>query len=249
MENNKKVIPFIIIVFLIILIIVFTLLQYKKNKDESNIIETNIFEEVNKNQISYQENVTVDELKNEIGATGNTDIYEIQQEYDGRNIITVKANVKYKVAFAGMIKSSTPKMEELDEILNENHPKENGIWVEKQSRDKILDIFNNDKVNSKYIIDDEGYLKIQDKNNQNETDKKLERIINGNKQYIIDISSVCYIVDDVTGEILDYNFENMDKYQIYEYFEDNDKMIIFVTQNKTNILTDENIFNSVIELL
>ena len=71
-----------------------------------------------------------------------------------------------------MIEKSTPKMEELDEILNKNHPKENGIWVEKQSRDKILEIFNNDKVNSRYFIDDNGYLKIQDKSNQNEIDKK-----------------------------------------------------------------------------
>lgn len=243
MKNNKKLIT------LILILIAFAFLQHKKDKNENNQIEANILEEVDKNQISYQENVTVDELKNEIGATGNTDIYEIQQEYDGRNIITVKANIKYKVAFAGMIKSSTPKMDELDEILNENHPKENGIWIEKQSRDKILEIFNNDKINSKYIIDDNGYLKIEDKNNQNEIDKKLEKIINGNKQYILDISSVCYIVDEITGEILDYNFENMDKYQTYEYFEDNDKMIIFVTQNKTNILTEEKIFNSVIELL
>lgn len=250
MKNNKKLITFILILLLIILIIIaFAFLQHKKDKNENNQIETNIFEEVDKNQISYQENVTVDELKNEVGATGNTDIYEIQQEYDGRNIITVKANIKYKVAFAGMIKKSTPKMEELDEILNKNHPKENGIWIEKQSRDKILEIFNNNKVNSRYIIDDNGYLKIEDKNNQNEIDKKLEEIINGNEQYILDISSVCYIVDEITGEILDYNFENMDKYQTYEYFEDNDKMIIFITQNKNNLLTNVEIFNSIIKLL
>lgn len=246
MKNNKKLIA-IIIIFLIILIIVFALLQHKK--DKYNQIETNIFEEVDKNQISYQENVTVDELKNEIGATGNTDIYEIQQEYDGRNIITVKANMKYKVAFAGMIKKSTPIMSELNEILNKNLPKEKGIWIEKHSRDKIIEIFNNDKVNSRYFIDDNGYLKIKDKNNQNEIDKKLEKIINGNKQYILNISSVCYIVDEITGEILDYNFENMDQYQTYEYFEDNDKMIIFITQNKANLLTNIDIFNSIIELL
>lgn len=249
MKNNKKVIAFIIIAFIIILIIIFALFQHKKDKDKNNQIEANIIEEIDKNQIAYQENVTVDELKNEIGATGNTDIYEVQQEYDGRNIITVKANIKYKVAFAGMIKKSTPKMEELDEILNKNLPRENGIWVEEQSRDKILEMFNNDKVNSKYVIDGDGYLKIQDKNSQNEIDKKLEKIINGNKQYILDISSVCYIVDEITGEILDYNFENMDKYQTYEYFEDNDRMIIFITQNKANLLTDADIFNSVIELL
>jgi len=68
-------------------------------------MKNNIFSEVDKNQIAYQENVTVDEIKNETGATGNSNIYEIQQEYDGRNVVTVKANIKYKVAFAGMIKN------------------------------------------------------------------------------------------------------------------------------------------------
>ena len=246
MTKNKKIAIFIISILLIILIITILFLQYNKNKNKDNEIKNEIFEEIDKNQVSYQENVTIDELKNEIGATGNTDIYEIQQEYDGRNIITVKANMKYKVAFAGMIKKTAPKTEKLDEILNKNHPKENGIWVEEQSRNKILEIFNNDMVKSKYIIDNEGYLKIEEKNNQNNIDKKIEKIINGNKQYILDLSSVCYIVDEITGEILDYNFENMDKYQIYEYFEDDNKMIIFITQNKYNLLSNTEIFESLI---
>lgn len=249
MTKNKKIAIFVISILLIILIITILFLQYNKNKNKDNEIKNEIFEEIDKNQVSYQENVTIDELKNEIGATGNTDIYEIQQEYDGRNIITVKANMKYKVAFAGMIKKTAPKTEELDEILNKNHPKENGIWVEEQSRNKILEIFNNDMVKSKYIIDNEGYLKIEEKNNQNNIDKKIEKIINGNKQYILDLSSVCYIVDEITGEILDYNFENMDKYQIYEYFEDDNKMIIFITQNKYNLLSDIEVFESLIGML
>ena len=57
-----------------------------------------------------------------------------------------------------------------------------------------------------------------------------------------------YIVDDVTGEILDYNFENMDKYQTYEYFEDNDRIIVFVTENSSNVLTESEIFESLINL-
>ena len=86
------------------------------------------------------------------------------------------------------------------------------------------------------------------KNNQNDNDKKIEKIIKGKKQYILDISSVCYIVDDITGEILDYNFENMDKYQTYEYFEDSNKSIVFITENSTNILTNLEIFESIIKL-
>lgn len=249
MKVNKKIIIPIVVIILIILIIIFVFIQNQKELNDNNEMKNNIFSEVDKNQIAYQENVTVDEIKNETGATGNSNIYEIQQEYDGRNVVTVKANIKYKVAFAGMIKNSKPKVEELDEILSKNIPKKNGIWIKEQSRDKILEIFNNDKVNSKYIIDDNGYLKIQDKNNQNDIDKKIEKAINGNKQYIIDVSSICYIVDDITGEILDYNFENMDKYQTYEYFKDENKFIIFINENTKNQLTKMEIFDSVIEML
>lgn len=249
MKVNKKILIPIIVIILIIVIIIFAFIKNQKKRNDNNEIKNNIFSEVDKNQVAYQENVTVDEIKNETGATGNSNIYEIQQEYDGRNVITVKANIKYKVAFAGMIKKSKPKVEELDELLNKNIPKKNGIWIKEQSRDKILEIFNNYKVNSKYIIDDNGYLKIQDKNNQNDIDKKIEKAINGNKQYIIDVSSICYIVDDITGEILDYNFENMDKYQTYEYFEDENKFIIFINENTENQLKKIEIFDSVIEIL
>ena len=77
---------------------------------------------------------------------------------------------------------------------------------------------------------------------------EIEEIINGNKLYIIDISSTCYIVDEITGEILDYNFEDMDEYQTYQYFEDGDKKIIFITENQNNQLTVKEIIESVIEL-
>ena len=67
--------------------------------------------------------------------------------------------------------------------------------------------------------------------------------------YIISFSSVYYIVDDISGEILDYNFEKIDKYQIYEYIEDNDKSIIFISENSNNILDKNDIFTSLIDLI
>ena len=63
------------------------------------------------------------------------------------------------------------------------------------------------------------------------------------------LSSVCYIVDEVTGEILDYNFENMDKYQTYEYFEDDEKCIVFINQNTNGQLSDSEIFESIVKVL
>lgn len=245
--KNKKVI--ILVVLLIMFVAILVLLFNKRIQKDNNQYNFEQYgEQVDKNQIEYQPDVTVEEIKNEIGATGNTDIYEVEQEYDGRNILAVKPSIKYKVAFAGMIKNAKPSMSELDNIMEEKLPHKTGIWVEEKSRDKILEIFNDRDVNSKYLIDDDGYLKIDRKNNQNDNDKKIEKIIKGKKQYILDISSVCYIVDDITGEILDYNFENMDKYQTYEYFEDKDKYIVFVTENSTNVLTNLEIFESIIKL-
>jgi hypothetical protein len=39
----------------------------------------------------------------------------------------------------------------------------------------------------------------------------------------------------------------MDKYQTYEYFEDENKDIIFITENKSNQLSEKEIVNSVLE--
>ncbi|MBQ2938154.1 MAG: hypothetical protein IJE05_04690 [Clostridia bacterium] len=246
---NKKIFK-IIFILIVILVIIICIKKYKKEENlNTNEAINNIYTEADRNDISYQENVNIQDLKEQTSIIGNDEIYEIQQEYDGRNVLTVKASLKYKVAFAGMIKGSTPEMDELDKILSDNLPKNNGIWIEKTSRNRILEIFNNNEnTNSKYTIDKDGYLKIAEKNSQSDSDKKIEKIINGNKQYILNSSSICYIIDNVTGEILDYNFEKMDEYQTYEYFEDDNRIIVFVNENSNNQLTYSDIFNSIIEI-
>lgn len=193
----------------------------------------------------------IEELKDNIGATGESEIYEVQKDnYTNSNVLIVKSDIKYKVAFAGLIKKSLPNINEIDEILNSKYPLKNGIWIEKDSRKKVIELLNNDHFfNSKYKIDDEGYLQIEQKNNSNEKDEILSNILNSEKQYIIDISSICYIVDEITGKILEYSFESLDKYQIYEYFEEENKKIIFITENKEKQLKEEEIVNSILNLL
>lgn len=252
MKKNKKILIIIgiLIILLIILgIVIYIITSNKSNEEHNNEIINNEYSQLDKNEIQYQENITIEELKEQTSITGNNEIYEIQEEYDGRKVLTVKADIKYKVAFAGMIKKTMPELEELDTILEQNLPKYSGIWIEASSRDRILNLFNNsENTNSQYYIGEDGYLKISEKNSQTASDKKIENAINCDKQYILDVSSVCYIVDDVTGEILDYNFENMDRYQTYEYFEYEDKSIIFVNQNTHGQLTDLEIFNSIVEI-
>lgn len=255
-KENKIVISVIaVIIVLTIIVVILNKIKLKNNAENvnnvTNLIAVNDeYIQIDKNQISYQNNVDINELKQDSGKTGNSNIYEVQTEYDGRKTLQVKANLKYKVAFAGLIKNGKPSESELDDICSKNTPLNNGIWVEKSSRNKIQYYFNNlGLFNSKYEISDDGYLKLMDDSNLNDNDKKIKNIIDGNKQYIFDVSSVCYIVDDVTGEFLDYNFEKMDEYQTYEYFEDNEKMIVFINENKNNQMDDKEIFESVINLL
>lgn len=185
---------------------------------------------------------TLDMLKN-IPINNNSRAKKAKQ-------IPTDSNTKFKVAYTGMIKNETPKYDEIDKLLEENMPNGKGIWIEENSRKQILNLFNNDKyTNSTYEINQDGYLKIIEKNNQTEYDKKIKEIVNGNKLFILNISSKCYIIDDVTGEILDYNFENMDKYQVYEYFECDNNKIIFVNENTNKQLSNSEIFESILQIL
>ncbi len=247
--NKKTIIIVMIIIMLLASVSLIYILINKKNNQNNILIVEDEYIQINRNELSYQDNITIDELKDSVGLKGNTDIYEIKEEFDGRKTLVVKADLKYKVAFAGMIKKEKPRLDELQSIIDTNMPTENGIWVEENTRKKLLEILNGNKFNSKYSINNEGYLQIEEKNKQNDLDKKLERIIKGNKQYILDISSLCYIVDDVTGEIIDYNFEDIDRYQMYEYFYNNDKVIVFISQNTRGIYSDEEIIESVIEVV
>lgn len=180
---------------------------------------------------------------------GSDNLYEIDTENDGRKVITVKTDISYKVAFCGMIKKEKPNFEELDSIFKNNYPSLSGVWVYSVDRERVLNYLNNSEyLQSEYIIDENGYLKIKEINNQKEYDKEIEKIINSNNQYIISISSICYMIDPVAGQIIDNPYNDLEKYQTYEYYKDDNKLIIFITENKENLLTNNDIFVSLMNL-
>lgn len=255
----KKKISLGVLIIILMIALIITIINLTKDDNTvavndtatANIVENNInLSNVIEDSNSEEENERINTIKYNMGATGDSNIYEIQKDsYNGREVVVVKPSIKYKVAFTGMIKKDLPYMQEIDTIYEQNKPQKNGIWVENNSRQKILDMLNNrDIFNNNYGIDQEGYLYIQIEGNPNEKDKKLTNAINSNKQYIISISSTCYIVDDLTGEILPYSFEDMDKYQTYEYFNNENHYIIFITENKNNQLSNKEILDSVISL-
>lgn len=253
-KNLKKII--LILILLALIVIGGIVLANKKKIKNVNVNDNKQTEEntpkvenKEKDEIPEKEQEQIiEEIKEDVGATGDNDLYEVKEGYDNQKTISIKSSVKYKVAFAGIIKDRQPNKNELDEIMEENHPQKAGIWIYEKDRKNFLDLLKN-ITKSEYEITSDGYLKIVDIKNTNENDKKIQKIINGDKLFVIRISSICYIIDDITGEILDYNFEQIDEYQTYEYFKDEDKMIIFITQNKEKQLEEKEIIQSIIDLM
>ncbi len=255
--KNKIILSGIIILLIVALIITgINLNNNKKSVAVNNIATDNVVKDISnmgniiEESNSKEENEEINEIKYNMGVTGDSNIYEIQKdEYDDREVVVVKPSIKYKVAFTGMIKKDLPSMQEINSTYEQNRPQKNGVWIESNSRQTILNMINDSNLfNNNYGINPDGYLYVQVENNSNTNDIKLTNAINSNKLYILSISSTCYIVDDVTGEILKYSFEDMDKYQTYEYFNNENQYIIFITENKNNILSSEEILSSVISL-
>lgn len=245
MKKTIKILVLILIVILIVGGIVVSIKYIKKVKNKNEIDKA--YNEMKQNSLMYNNTATVDELKEEYGMSGNDDLYDVQTEYDGRQVLKVKATENFKVAFAGLVNGTKNSIENSSEIFENEYPTENGIWIEKNSREKI-EKYLNENMKSKYKINEKGYLTISEKKSSKE-DNEIEKIINGNKQYIIGISGINYYIDALTGEAVDNPFEELDKYQTYAYCQDEDKMVIFITENKSKALQNSEIFESVLALM
>ena len=249
MKSTKKIIICICIIVLLVAlaIIGFFISKTWNNQEKSNINE---IDEFKSNSIMYDENANLQELKKEYKITGPDELYEIQTEYDGRKAVVIKPEINYKVAFAGLIKNDKPNFEQTDTIYNTNYPQENGIWIDKDNRNTIIEYLNNTELlNNEYLINENGFLQVNVTEKETEMDKVIEKEINSNQLTIISISGTCYMVDPVTGEIVRNPYEDLDNIQTYEYFENENDKIIFITENINKKLTNDEIFKSIIELV
>lgn len=261
MNENKKVF-LVLIIFLLILVVVSAVYRAKSHdsteknnkyiEENNNITMKNNSEQdyiqFKEESLMYQDDSSIDQLKEEYNLTGDSELYQVETENDGRKVLNIKPSIQFKVAYAGMIKKSMPSIKEIDSIY-ESIPALNGVYIEEENRNRILNILNNDEdLKAEYKVNDTGYLEQNDSNKMSDTDKLIKKLITGNKQFIICLSSVCYTVDVVTGEIVKYPYNDLDKYQTYEYFEDENKMIIFISENKEKALTNKVIMKSVLEL-
>ena len=242
----KKIIIQIILIIIVLGFIIAGITYLINKNNKKNELDAK-YEELKNESVMYDESANIEELKEEYNMEGDSELYEIQTEYDGRKVLTVKASENYKVAFAGLIKKAKPTLDEASQIFKEQYPTQNGIWIEPESREKILNYLNS-AVKSKYEIDENGYLKIVEYQKSN-NDELLKNIIEGEKQYITGISGITYYIDPLTGEIFDNPYEEFDSNQTYSYFTDENKMIIYIPENKDNYLDNNEIFESIIKLI
>ena len=256
MKKNKKIIIAITIIIIVIILGIALYLNSKQTNKEQNTEVNGISENViqdylntKENSVMYKDDATLEELKKEYKITGDDDLYCIETESDGRKVINVKPEIDYKVAFCGMINEKMPELKDINEVYEAKAPTKNGIWINIKDREKIVNYLNNNnKLKAEYEVDQEGYLKITNTEDLSSTDEVIRKIIDGNKQYVLSISSKCYMIDAVTGKIVENRYNDLEEYQTYEYFQYGDKIIIFISENLENKITNKEIFDSLIEL-
>ena len=238
MKNKKIIIPVVILVIVAIVLIIVTIYKVTNKEQNGNAIDSDI-----ENTIQTEEKV--EEIKNETGATADTNIYQVEKEYDGREVLEIKPSVQVQTVWAGIVKQAMPTIEEINEAW-EKAPNKSGVWISENSRSRFQEILNNVGV-TEFTIDEQGYLTTKTKNINKDYEKLYEKLSDG-KTYIIDISGTCYVRDDMTGEVVEYPFEQMDPEQIYEPYSSENYVIIEVTTNKAKKLTDSEILESIMNI-
>ena len=240
----KKNILIVLLLAIVVVIVIGLIFNNKKENSDQNILQNEIKSDEFMNRIVSTDSNEINAIKNEINATGQTDIYQIEEEYDGRKIIQVKPDVQYQVALAGIIKNGIPAEDEINTIL-EQAPNSSGMWISESSREKFMELLN-----SNYIVDleitNEGYLKCNKQENLTEQEEKLKDMAESDKLYVIDVSGKTYQRDYISGEVIEYPFEEMDPYQVLEPYEIENSIILGVTSNKENRLSNKEILDAII---
>ena len=104
------------------------------------------------------------------------------------------------------------------------------MWISESSREKFMELLNSNNIVD-FEITNEGYLKCNKQENLTEQEEKLKDMAESDKLYVIDVSGKTYQRDYISGEVIEYPFEEMDPYQVLEPYEIENSIILGVTSN------------------
>ena len=192
-KKRKKIIIFVsILLVIIILAVVIYMVQKDKTKEKNEVGQ-------NQEKNNTEQTNTVEELMQEVNSTADPDIYEVATEYDGREVLSVKTSMQFSVAFAGKINENIKNIDEAQKITQEKLPLSNGIYLGNKDNE-ILEYINK-YTNCKYSVSDTGFLQIQENNEKNEFDNRIQTVMQSNNLYIIYCDGEIKIIDNINGEI------------------------------------------------
>lgn len=232
--KKRNIILIIVAIVMIVIGLVFVKLDFQNAQDEKK--QTS-------NEVDIYNQEVINEIKDEMNATADTDMYQIEEEYDGRQILQIKSSIQFQTVLAGILKNAQPLENEIQDLLKDK-PNQKGIWIAKQSRDSFLTLLKDTEI-SGFSINEEGYLYITEENDKEEA-KKLREAIQSNRLYIVDVSGTSYTRDDFSGEIIEYPFEKMDPYQAVEVYQEGDVAILQVTTNEKGELSKQEILEDIL---
>lgn len=243
----KKSIYIIISIIVILVITIGSILVIKNAKKEETHKklenELTIDNSYQPNRVVEATPAEMENMKNEINSNADTNIYQVEEEPGGRKILQIKPEVQFSVDIAGIIKNGKPQEKEVEELITKS-PTKNGVWISAQSRKDFANLLKQNEIEN-FEISEDGYLTIR--GTSNELAKKLESMITSNKLYIINMTGIAYERDYISGEIVEYPFEDMDPYQIVEPYINDNTIILEITSNKNKKLTDKEILETIVQ--
>ena len=240
---KKNILMIIIIISVIAIFTAF--ITHKIKSNGRDVISVPIDYEESKNDEPIENEEKIKEIIENQGFSTQTDIYEMKTEYDGREQIAVKDSIEYKVALSGVIKKDKPEFDEIDTLL-EKAPTHTGVWIEEDSRDKFMEILKS-ITKASYTIDEDGFLEQNESFIMNTYDKKIKEMLFGKRLFVFAINSECYIIDEVTGEIVVYPFEEIEPEQGYELFESDNRYMFIVSKNNSGKIDQEEIIRFILK--
>lgn len=201
----------------------------------------------NTNENSQTENIVSTEIENKV---------DLNQESDNTNMVFTDFQI-VQAGILNLIKELPCTYDNVSKIL-EDKPEKNGIWIEQNSQEYILQLFNSFS-NKNYKIDENGYLiedeKIKEKREELDLYTNLiDQILKTNKLTILSISNTYKTLNRIDKDIIDIRIEE-DEYALLfkdsEEKENNKEDIIILNENLYNIENDidtkEYLFRKILE--
>lgn len=188
-------------------------------------------------------------------------LVELPQVYNHEQVVSQELAEKYISATMQMLNDlgntqkpfSLRKMSEEEKIqekdtqkIMEEAPSESGMYITETSRTKFKEILEKCDINA-FVVNENGYLEENGEQIKNELEQELKEVITNGKRYIIDVSDICYIRDEVSNKIVEYPFVEMEPLQICEPFEKENTVLLFINTNKENKIEPQEIIKTILQ--